>query len=261
MRKSPVIAILCSDLHLSEKPPVARSAEPDWWAAMLRPIKQLKAAQDKYNAPILCAGDVFDKWKSSPELINFALEHLPEMYAIPGQHDLPLHNYEDIDKSAFGTLVRAGKLHLLTPGKATHIGDPELGRCFIAVGFPWGAPIQSHERKRHLESYLHIAVVHAYIWTKGTGFPGAPEEKSLAGYAEALDGYDVALFGDNHKPFLARSGKCRVFNHGGFMCRKSDEMNHQPAIGLLRACGEIDLHDLDVSADRWIPRDGAKQAE
>ena len=38
-KKSPqVLAILCSDLHLQMKPPVARSAEPDWFAAMRRPL-------------------------------------------------------------------------------------------------------------------------------------------------------------------------------------------------------------------------------
>ena len=29
-----VIAVLCSDMHLSLKSPVARSAEPDWFQAM-----------------------------------------------------------------------------------------------------------------------------------------------------------------------------------------------------------------------------------
>ena len=36
-----VLAILCSDIHLSHNAPVARSAEPDWYIAMKRPLDEI----------------------------------------------------------------------------------------------------------------------------------------------------------------------------------------------------------------------------
>jgi hypothetical protein len=36
------LAILVSDIHLSDKPPIFRSSEPDWFEAMKRPLDQLQ---------------------------------------------------------------------------------------------------------------------------------------------------------------------------------------------------------------------------
>ena len=107
-----IVAIVCADIHLSSKAPVWRSNEPDWFAAMLKPLKQLVQLQAELECPVLIAGDIFDRWNASPELINFAMKYLPivDTYAIPGQHDLPLHNYEDMEKSAYGVLKRAGTI-------------------------------------------------------------------------------------------------------------------------------------------------------
>src|SRR4030042_1550393 len=92
-----VIALFCSDLHLSLTPPVFRSNEPDWLTAQQRPLDELRALQSKHQCPIFCAGDLFDKWYGGPkehacELVNWAIKHMPYMHCIPGQHDLPEHD-------------------------------------------------------------------------------------------------------------------------------------------------------------------------
>ena len=63
-KKEKVIAILTADIHLSHKPPVWRSNEPDWYAAMRRPLYELQDLQQKYECPILAAGDMCNKWNS-----------------------------------------------------------------------------------------------------------------------------------------------------------------------------------------------------
>ncbi len=84
MRKS-VLAILCSDLHLSLKHPLIRIKEPDWMQAQKRVLLQITAIATKYQAPVVFAGDLFDRWDSPAELITFALSYLPDpFYAIPG---------------------------------------------------------------------------------------------------------------------------------------------------------------------------------
>jgi len=133
---SNVIAILCSDIHLCHTPPVARSAEPDWYVAMERQLDELRAVAEQHGAPIVCAGDIFDRWNSPPELINFAIQSSPKMHSIPGQHDLPHHRYEDMQRSAYWTLVAAGVL--------TDLGTvPKVVSNWLAVHpFPWGFPIK-----------------------------------------------------------------------------------------------------------------------
>lgn len=248
--KTKPVAVLCSDIHLSERAPIARSAEPDWFAAMARPLAQMQALANKHSVPVICAGDVFDHWKSPPALINFALEHLPQMYAVPGQHDLPYHSLDDIEKSAFGTLVRVGRIKMLDPKK------PKLINGVWVWGFPWNTPITPVERDG--DGHLHMAVVHAYVWAKGASYPGAPEEKRVSCYRESLKGFHVALFGDNHIPFLREFEDLTVLNHGGFMRRKIDEVDHKPAFGLLMSDGTVQRVFQDCSLDKFASRQAAK---
>ncbi len=145
--KTRTIAIAVADLHLSLNPPLARAAEPNWLDAMSRPLKELRELAEKLNVPILCSGDVLDRWNSSAELINFAIEHLPWMHAIPGQHDLPLHSLVDIHKSAYWTLVKAGNIWHIN-GKQQDVA----GFLGTVSAFPWGVPVEPLPPPVHLRN-------------------------------------------------------------------------------------------------------------
>lgn len=252
-----VKALLVGDIHLSQNPPLCRAGEPDWFEAMARPLVELKTAQSLYGVPVIIAGDIFDRWNPPPELINFALENLPDdVHAIPGQHDLPNHNYEEMNRSAYGVLVSAGKIHDLTPteicsGYGHNVNGIEI------YAFPWGFPIEPVDESDD-SRFITLALVHAYIWQgKLTGYTGAPEDRLISEYASKLHGFTHAVFGDNHIPFDGRidfakpgiSGFCRVYNCGGFYRRKSDEVDHRPSYGLLYSTGEIERVYFDCSAD------------
>lgn len=243
-----VIAILCGDIHLAPRAPVARSAEPDWYAAMQRPLHELHALSEEHEAIIICSGDLFDRWNSPPELINFAIRNVPAMWCIPGQHDLPNHRYDDIRRSAFWTLVECEQIRMLDP-----VTPRRFGRELTVTAFPWGfdvGPLEESLRET-LPDAVHLCVAHSYIWKQGYGFPGAPEDKRLGAYREVLQTYDAALFGDNHSGFLATARDCNVLNNGTLMRRRSDEFKYRPHVGLLRRSGKIDLHYLDTSADKF----------
>lgn len=200
--------------------------------------------------PVICAGDIFDRWNAPAELINFALACLPRMYGVPGQHDLPHHSYEDIRKSAYWTLVEAGKIVNLEPGKPVGVGTMQLW------GFPWGIPVEPCPETAHLG--LDVAVVHKYVWSKSTCYPGAPSDSYFMKVQKQLLGFDVAVFGDNHQSFETGGKKLpsdtypKMFNCGGFMRRKSDERDYQPTVGLLHSDGSITRYKLDVSEDKFL---------
>jgi len=248
---SDVRAILVADVHLQAKPPVARSAEPDWFAAMARPLAELGGLAEKHSCPIFYAGDIFDRWDARPEIVNFALKYLPDGYAIPGQHDLPYHDYQEIKRSAYWTLVKAKKL-INIPPVATCQDWPDL----IIYGFPWGSQPRP---AKPIKGILQLAIVHGFIWQQGTGYPGASVEAKVGAYRERLQGYDAAAFGDNHKGFLANVGGVAVFNCGGLMRRHTDERDYQPGVGLLHADGSITRHYLDITEDRFIEATEAEE--
>ncbi len=240
-----VVAVCCSDLHLTLRPPLARAKEKDWLEAQARPLLQLDDLARKHDVPILCAGDIFDRWNSSAELINWALDHLRPMYAIPGQHDLPTHNYELIHKSAYATLAKARNsqrgIYDLIPGEMHGIQDLNV------QAFPWGCPLTHPKSPR--KDRLNVALVHQYVWVVGKTYPGAPKDATVSAQGKALKGWDVVIYGDNHKGFLTTKGKTTVFNCGTLQRRKSDEIGYRPQVGLLYSDGSIKAHELDVSAD------------
>lgn len=246
-----IIAILSSDLHLSHKPPAARCTEKNWYQAQSRLLRQVSALQDSYGVPWVIAGDIFDDgWrphKCPPELVNLALEHIDRAFAVVGQHDIPFHNLKDIKRSAYWTLVLAGKLTDLSYGEPVTISGANPVRLH---GFPWGTPLKHCWDPNDL--MVEVAVVHHYCWVEGHGFPGADIADRADKLANTLKGYDVAVFGDNHSPVRLKPtvpGRPLIFGPGGFQRRRRDEMGHRPSVGLLRADGSVGRHYLDVNAD------------
>jgi DNA repair exonuclease SbcCD nuclease subunit len=245
-----VVAIACADIHLCHTAPVCRSGEPDWYRAMARPLDQLRALQEKYDCPILCAGDVFDRWNSPPELINWAIKHMPkQVYAIPGQHDLPQHRLEDVRKSAYWTLVEAGAIENI-PNNSELIFHINMDRDFVVQGFPWGKEIEFPEELKDNNHDLHIAVAHQYRWIQGHHYPGADPNQKVVAAAKQLKAFDVCIFGDNHSGFLTTIGTTTyVFNCGTLMRRKTDEADYKPQVGLIYSDGSVVPHFLDTTLD------------
>ena len=255
----PVILIGLSDVHLSDKAPVFRSPEPSWEEAMRRPLDEVKSLSEKYDVPVVIAGDLFHKHNPAPRLINFAIDHLPVCYAVPGNHDLPSHRYDDVRGSAYWTLVQAGRILDLRPG------EPRPIEGCVLHAFPHGHDPEPVTGYPLLDGF-HVAVVHAYVWAdSSTGFPGALQESHLGSFRKRLGGFRLALVGDNHKSFLSHpgenSGGCTVVNCGGFMRRNSDQRDYRPRVALVRRSGKVNLHYLDVSQDRCLAEVPHKEEE
>jgi hypothetical protein len=192
------IAIVISDLHLSLLRPACR-ADKDWLLIQADYLRQVRdTARDLGRLPVLCCGDVFDRWNPPPELINFALGHLPSgMLCVPGQHDLPNHRIEDMHRSGYGVLVRAGKIRDISGGKLHETEN------LVIRGFGWEEPVQPC---RHIpKNKLHVVVLHRYLFVdEKTCYPGAPESGKLSGkLKEILGTYDAVFSGDNHKKWMS----------------------------------------------------------
>ena len=186
-------------------------------------------------------GTCFHSWNAPAQLINFALVHLPTMYAVPGQHDLPWHSYKDIHKSAFWTLVEAKKIIPIEPDNPIDLPTIRLH------GFPFGKTIKPLKSRHSLA--LEVAVIHSYIWTKKTGYPGANPELRLKKYLKKLEGFDIAIFGDNHSGFLCKSTEPKVLNCGALIRLRIKERNYQPTIGIIYGDGTLARHKLKVDTD------------
>lgn len=250
----PVLCICTGDLHLTERPPVARSCEADWLAVQAGYLKQLADLAYELNPSsitrpfVVYCGDIFDKYNPSPTLVNFAIQHLPKGYAIAGNHDLPFGRYDDLHRTAFYTLVKASVLTLLEPDKPI---EHRMGFKPVRLhGFPHGHKLRPLVTPHDM--LTEVAVVHAYVWTKNTGYPGVSPKARLTNLWQYTSGYDAVMSGDNHQGFTKTSDNVSWCNAGTFMRRKADEKGYKPCVGLLHADGGFTRHYLDVSKDEFV---------
>ena len=181
-----VSAIFCSDLHLRDKKPVART--DDYFPAMWEKFKFIDFLGVKYNCPILCSGDFFNHWKPSPELLSSTIEAINnDWYTIYGDHDLPSHSWELKRKSGLTTLAKAGKVLILKGGHdADKSSDklPKKARPFII------------EDKK-------IMLWHVLTWHKELPYPGC-EVSNAKQLLKNYPQYDCILTGANHLPFVVK---------------------------------------------------------
>jgi len=238
------IAVGVTDIHCSHNPPKARKTD-DWYGAMRSVFLKLSKIRKKYKVPILCMGDLFHTWDEPAELINFLLKYIPdEFYAIPGQHDLRDHSYEDIEKTAYWTLVKAGRVHNVEPGKPIDVGSVTLH------GFPWGSKLLPTIGSK---GRFNIAMVHKYVWDGHAKFAGAGAEDHVLPLLQTMTGYDMILTGDNHKQFEVNGQEGTLLvNCGCALPRKTDERNFKPRMVLLFKDGSVRYIKLDQSKVKWV---------
>lgn len=249
-----VIALAVSDIHLSHTPPRARSAEPDWYQAQDRYLSRLGALAEELKVPVLCAGDVFHKYNPPPELINWAIDKLPPMIAVPGQHDMEHHQIGNLRKSAYWTLVKAGVITHIWPGEMV-VTENNVG----VVGFPWGTEPASLDKVRdnRARKVDHtVALIHKYVWsTDGTKYDNAPVEARVTKLCRQMRGFDFIVSGDNHISFCDFEADVQTptaVNCGCLIPRRAEERCAPNVVWELKDNGSVSQVPLDGSEDKWI---------
>lgn len=236
MSKKNAIALLCSDWHLSHRPPILRSEEPDWYASQQLVIDEVASIQDKHRCSIFFAGDLFHTWNSPPELINFVIDRLCrfELF-IPGQHDMPNHNINEMHRSAYMVWAR---LNSSTFG---------WDRNVTYTLHPYGVPL----KKRRGD--WDVALVHTYCWNSSkNSFPGAPASGHVDKLRKALPNYTCIAVGDNHSHFIDMKKRPYIVNCGCMMRRSSTELAYEPSVTIWYEGDTFERVKLDTSKDKYL---------
>jgi predicted phosphodiesterase len=204
-------AILCGDFHLREDQPTCRTdnfEEKQW-----EKVDYIKRLQVKYNIPyILHSGDLFHHWKASPYLLSKTIEHLPKnFYTVTGNHDLPQHSMDLLNKSGINTLQVAGAIKILD---GCHFGQvPEKGFTSIVI----------KNRK--------ILVWHILTYQGTKPFPNSTYPMAARLLRKYSD-YDLILCGDNHLSFVEEFEGRLLINPGSLTRQTAAQADHQPCIYL-----------------------------
>lgn len=201
--------ILTADWHLREDTPVCRT--DNFWNAQWQKVDQIHSLQEKYDCPVLHAGDLYHHWKPSPLLLSMTAIHLPDkFYTVVGNHDLPQHNLDLIEKTGVYNLVVGGELKWFQ--KAGNFGQAP-GKAFVI-------------------NDTRVAVWHQFVWDgKKLPWPGCDEmtaEQVLKKYPQ----FDLIVTGDHHKPFIYEYKGRLLVNCGCLTRQTSDYANHKPCVWL-----------------------------
>jgi len=229
-----VDGILTSDWHMMEKernPPCRTDLH---WKAQLKKVRQIRGMQRLFGCPVLNAGDVFEHWKASPELINLCLKYFPKMMAVAGQHDLPQHNLDLLSKCAFESLVRGGKIN------------------FVTDSGHWGF---NHKKIKYMTiKGRTIAMAHMLLYKDELPFPGckAPDTNKVF---KMFPDADLIVTGDNHMTFTARQGDQLLINPGSLTRHKADQIDHKPCVFLWDAKTNTAIKQFLTVSQNVISRD------
>lgn len=230
-----VTAIITGDIHLRDDVPICRT--DDYIMAMWKKIEFIRQLQEKYKCFILDAGDLFDTWRPSHLLVVQALQRLPEkMYTVPGNHEIPQHNIDLLEKSALAVLDAAHKVNVLSDaGVAQTIIRKEVFRMRL-FPYPYGSNYKDliHEVRPDIAVKCDVAIIHEMFYRDHIN-PLIPGES-----AESMIGdmpFDLIVTGHNHQSFFFsdkdKKGRVRWWvNPGSMMRSDADQVKHIPQVFL-----------------------------
>lgn len=211
-------AILTGDSHLRDTRPVSRC--DDYWKAQWHKVEFLGELQSEYNCPILDAGDILDKWNCSPYLLNTCLAKLPPITTIPGNHDLPHHNLDELNKSGLSVLqyyktrvlqdrwVELEGFHAY--GQSYHHQSSNIDMCDIHRDWPT------------------VLLTHEMVWHKDPPYPGLDSKTNALTILKKYPDFNLIVSGHNHQAFVVEHEGRLLVNPGSMMRMSADQKDFKP---------------------------------
>lgn len=226
-----VSAIISGDWHLMEEERIPPCRTDSIWDAQWNKVQQIKELQELHNCEVLLSGDLFDHWKTSPNLLNACFHHMPEhIRTVIGNHDLPQHNIDLLHKSGIEVLFQAGVLAPILSGGNWGKEAKELQPEYLS-----GIPFQ------------RILVWHTMTYKHVLPYPGC-EDPQCNKLFELFPKADLIVTGHNHTTFTARKGKQLLLNPGSLTRHDANQIDHKPCVFLYYAeDNTFDTHYLKIN--------------
>ena len=234
-------AIIVGDIHARDDQPPCRL--DNFWETQIRKFQWLKNLWEDNGRPaVLQPGDLFHRWKSSPQVISAVMNRLPPMVTIPGNPGK--HNYynqEGFERDALNVMVSAEM-----GWEVLVDSDLHLYKNFDLVPGLWGLDVPKIT-PGHTKAIL---LTHRMILDGPAMFEG---ENGLD-FLKRNTGFDLIITGHNHKPMEfaldTKSGPKFLINPGSFTRQTASE-THAPRVYLWWADGNR-LEPVYVPIDKDV---------
>jgi DNA repair exonuclease SbcCD nuclease subunit len=239
------IAILTADWHIRESVPTCRT--DNFYKTQKKKLSFIAELANKYEIPIILAGDLFHKWKTSPRIESLIIEQLKKtkqyLIAIPGNHDLPAHNVKEIKRSSYNVIYQTGLIRK----------DHEN---FQAYTFPYGKEIENNKRKN---TKLKICIAHQLTYDIKKPWADCQAD-SATKLLKKYNGYDLILTGDNHQSFTRKYEGKLLVNPGSITRQTAGQIDFKPSVYIWYSDNTVKRVFLPIEKD-VINREHLKKAE
>ena len=247
-------AIFCADLHIRPDRPVCRMDE-DYTEEQFRKLRFIIDLQAKHDCPLFVAGDFGDAagercWK--PWLLSRVITEIGVrrheqcnksnrvefgIHVIPGQHDLPEHRLDAVEKSGLFVIdsaeciISQPKLrsdYWVVPNR-----DKTKGDCFVVTFMPWGGddPAFPVLVKTDRLVIRDVLLGHRMTVYDNPIYPGQKDPTALQ-FLKSHPQYDLIVLGDNHQSFMVEHAGRKLISPGSMMRMTADQFDHEPSVYL-----------------------------
>lgn len=219
--------LLCSDIHVADKPPASR--HEGYKEEVLELLWQTVELAKEHSAVMVWAGDVFhiktpgrNSYKLVNEMIDVVKAYPDGLVIVPGNHDLLHDRLDSISSQPLGTLFKAGADLLSGWYEDDHI-----------YGVPWLQRFDDDSVKRAFTGYKAsdsfgeyntLVVTHAPLYPPGEELPY--EFYDVRKWASAMGNRGSVFYGHVHNPSGVYVVDGVTFCNNGALSRGSlDESN------------------------------------
>ena len=227
--------IISADWHIRATRPRCR-VDNDWLETQRMALaKVMKVAIDK-KSPVLVVGDIFHSNSDTSfeciQLVQQMADKLGGLYILAGNHDLPYHSSENLDKSAIGVLLNSNNVHSIKDYLTKWNLEQEYPYIISAGNF------DEEDDKRAEIVFKHVLTI---LSEDKPDFVDCETPESLL---EKFPDAKWIFTGDYHHNFHYEKNGRHVVNSGCLLRQASDMKNYQ--------CG-VYFVDTDENIVEFIP--------
>lgn len=228
--------ICTADWHIRATRPRCRTDE-NWIETQRNALAQIKKISVEKNAPVFVVGDLFhSNSDTSFECINIiqdiALE-LGSLYVLAGNHDLPYHSSQNLEKSAIGVLLNSSHIF--------QIKD-------FFESWKWNTAEKINYSASNFDEvdnkYAKIVFKHTLVFPDLKSLPPNVDAITAKELLEEFSNAQWIFTGDYHRNFHYEKNGRHVVNPGCLLRQASDMKNYK--------CG-VYYVDTDENIVEFVP--------
>ena len=229
--------LFTADWHIRGEAPRCR-VDDDWLASQAYDIQSvMDVARENQVDMIAIVGDLFHQARAATEAVNMLLTELAEapcpVYILAGNHDLPYHAYEQLERSSIGTVLK-------------QYGELSLNKAMQL--YPTIAQWDAYPFGKDEPGTAPIRFVHRLVFPTADARPIEDCGQTAEEIGAEFQDNRVIICGDYHHQFdVALPSGQRVLNPGCLNVQVADMVDYQPMVGILS--GPPDFSEVGVE---WV---------